>query len=126
MKILIHLEEILIAPLTERACDPTSPVAHWILPARLRSGMRHLLRELVRTGNVLTLYSSGNQSPSLIRLWCFLVGLPVQHVVVSPACLGQDLTLTGTAGAPECLRQIRQACLNSPEIRIVSWGQTCT
>lgn len=126
MKILIHLEEIVIAPLTERACDPTSAVAHWILPARLRLGMRHLLRELTRTGNVLTLYSSGNQSPSLIRLWCFLVGLPIQHVVVHPPYLGQDLTLSGPAGAPEYLHQLQQACLSSPEIHVVSWGQTCT
>jgi hypothetical protein len=126
MKIVIHLEEILIAPLAERACDPTSTVAHWILPARLRLGMRNLLRDLARTGNVLTLYSSGSQSPYLIRLWCFLVGLPIQNIVLSPPQSEQSLTLTGTAWSPESLHQIQQACINSHEIRIVSWGRTCT
>jgi hypothetical protein len=122
MKIVIHLEELLIAPLGERACDHTSAVAHWILPARLRLGVRHMIRELARTGNVLTLYSSGNRSAALIRLWCLLVGLPVQKIVLSPPHTSQGLTLTNTVWAAEGLHQVQRACLSSNEIRIVSWG----
>lgn len=122
MKIVIHLEELLLAPPGERHCDPTSAVAHWILPARLRLGVRHLVRDLARTGNVLTLYSSGNRSATLIRLWCLLVGLPIQKVVLHAPHHSQGLPLTNTVWAAEGLHQLQRACLHSHEIRIVSWG----
>lgn len=122
MKIVIHLEELLLAPLGECDCDRTSAIAHWILPARLRLGVRHLIRDLARTGNVLTLYSSGSKNIALIRLWCLLVGLPVKNIVLSPPHKDKGLTLTDTVWAAEGLHQLRRACLTSNEIRIVSWG----
>ena len=144
MKIAIDLEGTLIAECGEFSCERGNELGRWILPNGLRTGARRLLRDLVRCGNTITLYSSRKHKRSLLRLWCLVNRLPIRHIVTLrsdrkvalwPPLVGQDLILDDnaqniktaeklgvkglqiTSRVPDWIAQVWQVCLGSDEVQ---------
>ena len=117
MKIAFDLEGTLIAECGEFPCEPIAPLARRLIAKGVRQGARTLLRELVRNGHYITLYSRSAPSPLALWLWCRANRLPVHRIIVASHRLGNS-----ARGWPPIQGQ-ELVVDDSPEALAVAWKQ---
>jgi hypothetical protein len=89
MHIAVDLDGTLIPECAEFDCEPTEGIARWIYLYSLRTGAKELLRELIRSGQRVSIYTLSNRSAGKLKLWFFLHGIRVHRVINQQAHLQQ-------------------------------------
>ena len=81
MKIAIDFEGTLTPECGEFDYARVGGLARLLFRFPIRTGARSLLRDLTRSGNSLTLYTSRSVSARKLFFWCRLLDLPIREVV---------------------------------------------
>jgi hypothetical protein len=79
--IAFDLDGTLVPECGEFSCVRTTGLARLVNPRAMRRDAHALLRSLIFTGNRMIIYSLSSQNAAKLKLWFWLLGIPVSRVI---------------------------------------------